>query len=41
MSGLKRRRDIHLISRARIALADCAALQANAEYGRLVNYNKA
>jgi hypothetical protein len=29
------------ISRARTALLDCAALEAKAEYGRLVNMNKA
>lgn len=33
--------EIHRISRASTALLDCAALEAKAEYGRLVNKNKA
>lgn len=38
----QRIREIHRISRASIAQVDCAALEAaQAEYGRLVNKNKA
>ena len=38
--GLKRRREIHRISRWSIVLVDSAALEANEEYGRLVYENK-
>ena len=41
MSGLKRRREIQYISRASIALLDCAALESDAGYGRLLSMNKA
>ena len=31
---------IHCISRANLAIVDCAPLKAEAEYGRLLNKNK-
>ena len=39
VSDMTRERKIHRISRASVVLVGCAALEADTEYGRLVNKN--